>query len=126
MANRAGSTGATSTAVWRSSPLGRTIGAAADFYRLRVVRIDQGSEPELDWRDDVLYRHQEDPRVPAESVVFRVEAVSLDDDDDDDSASSLEDFRSSEEAYAFLEEAAEDLACLTKSRFEDRYGIPTA
>ena len=95
------------------------IGQASDFYRLRVTRVDDSVEPDLEWREDILYRRPAS-EVPAESVVYRVEAVSV---DNDESAWPLEDFTDSEEAYAFLESAAEDLASLTKSRFDERYAI---
>ena len=43
--------------------MAEVIGGADEFYRLRVTRVDEGEPPDLEWRDDVLYR-----RPPEESL----------------------------------------------------------
>ncbi|MBI5232447.1 MAG: hypothetical protein HY876_09825, partial [Coriobacteriales bacterium] len=55
------------------------IGPAEDFWRLRLIRVDAEDEPDLEWRDDVLYREQQSA-APQAASVWRVEAVRLDDD----------------------------------------------
>lgn len=98
-----------------------TFGEAADFYRLRVMRLDDAAAPDLEWRDDVLWRSTP-ASAPADMVSFRVEAVAV----DDETAHPLADFATSEEAHAWMQAAEEDLAEMTKSEFEatyvDRYG----
>jgi len=95
----------------------RIIGNADEFYRLRVMRVDEGDSPDLDWRDDILWR-----RPPKESVsegeVYRVEAVEI---EDEDVVASLAEFGTSEEAYAWLETSEADLSEMTKSEFEETY-----
>jgi hypothetical protein len=93
------------------------IGAAEDYYRLRVMRVDDTNEPDLEWREDILYR-----RPPAQHVDeaerYRVEAVTIAAEDE---VTVLGSFDSPEEAYEALAAAEEDLAELTRSEFEGRY-----
>lgn len=93
------------------------IGGAADFYRLRVIRYDESDEPDLEWRDDILYR-----TPPAQQVqeydVWRVEAVDV---DDDDRVVALASFQTDDEARSFLSAVEEDLAVMTRSEFERTY-----
>jgi hypothetical protein len=93
---------------------------ASDFYRLRVTRIDVTDEPELDWRDDILYR---EPPAEAtdEEEDWRLEAVAL----EDDSAFEIAQFTEQDQAHALFEAVQEDLETMTKSVFEDHY-ITTA
>lgn len=97
--------------------MGKAIGAAADFYRLRVMRVDESDELDLEWRDDILYR-----RPPSQSVDeyerYRVEAVAL---DDEDAIVSLGAFDSVADAHEALNAAQDDLDELTRSEFEERY-----
>jgi len=55
--------------------VGRTIGAASDFYRLRVTRLNEPDEPDLEWRDDILYREPPHQRM-GEIESYAIEAVS--------------------------------------------------
>ena len=97
--------------------MGKAIGSASDFYRLRVIRVDATDGLDLEWRDDILYR-----RPPAddtsESHSFTVEAVVL---DDDDVSVALATFAQAEDAYAWLEDACDALGEMTKSEFEESY-----
>lgn len=93
------------------------IGAAGDYYRVRIMHLDTVDSPDFEWREDILYRRREvDP--PVESDQFRVEAVALDDEDD---VTSLGVFDAAEDAYEALAAAADDLTALTRSEFEERY-----
>jgi len=93
------------------------IGDASDFYRLRLTRLDVTDEPDLEWRDDILYR--EPPRQPLSAEAqWRVEAVSVDDDED---VTLIAMFDDADEARAFVESAQEDLEQMTRSAFEERY-----
>lgn len=93
------------------------IGRADDFYRVRVMRVDDGDVPELDWRDDILYRRPTDA-TPEEFDTWRIEAVDV---DDDENVTVLSSFASAEEAHEELETIAEDLAAMTRSEFENTY-----
>jgi hypothetical protein len=92
------------------------IGSASDFYRLRVTRIDVTDEPELDWRDDILYRDAP-VEVTDEEEDWRLEAVCL----EDDCAHEIAQFTEQDQALALLEGVQDDLNEMTKSAFEDRY-----
>ncbi len=101
--------------------MGRIIGAAQDFYRLRVTRLDDTDEPDLEWREDILYRTPP-VTVPGENEDWILESVTLDDAEE---VTRIGCFGSAEEAHAALESATESLEELTKSQFEDRYHAGT-
>jgi len=90
------------------------IGLAADFYRIRLRRVDAGGAPDLDWRDDVLYREAAVDR-PGEQLLFVVEAVAL---DEPDRAYPLGSYADYEAAIDLRARAEEDLGELTRSQFE--------
>lgn len=93
------------------------IGAAKDFYRLRLMRVDDADAPVFDWREDILWRRPEVVPVD-EREVCRVEAVSL---DDSEHVIIIGTFECSSDAYEALSSAEEELDELTRSEFEDRY-----
>lgn len=96
--------------------MARIIGAASDFYRLRVTRVAEPDEPDLEWRDDILYR--EPPRQHLGDVEsYAVEAVAT----DDETVHVIALYESNAEAYTALEGIYEDLEELTRSEFESRY-----
>lgn len=97
--------------------MARTIGRAADFFRVRVIRIDATDAVEFDWRDDILYRRPPEDR-PDEEEAFQVEAVLL---DNDDVVAPIATFVDGDAAHAFLEQCEGDLEEMTKSEFEARY-----
>ena len=95
----------------------KSIGSAADYYRLRVMIVDTADEVDLEWRDDILYR-----RPPAAAIVdeagYTVEAVLL---DDEDTTFTLATFADTGGAHEWLRAREEDLAEMTKSEFEDAH-----
>lgn len=95
----------------------KIIGAASEFYRLRVTRIDATEEPAFEWREDILYRS---PSVesPEEREEWVVEAVTL---DDEERVTALARFTDPDEAHEYLVSAGDDLDDLTKSQFESAY-----
>ena len=97
--------------------MGRVIGAAGDFYRLRVTRLDVSGEPDLEWRDDILYREPPATRL-AEGESYVLEAIST---EADETAFEIARYADSDQAHEAMTRVAEDLEELTKSRFEDRY-----
>lgn len=100
--------------------VGKTIGAASDFYRLRITMMDQSEEPDLDWRDDILYRKPPVERL-VEGEAYAIEAVRLDDEED---VSPVAIYGSADEAHAALDGVEDDLLELTRSEFEERYFEP--
>ncbi len=93
------------------------IGQAADFYRLRLTRLEELSGLDFEWRDDILYRQP--PRSDVhEEEVWIVEAVEL---DDEDVVRELGRFATRDHAEDLLQEAQEALDEMTRSRFEARY-----
>jgi hypothetical protein len=95
----------------------KAIGNATDYYRLRVIRMDESDTPEMEWREDILWRRPPSQHIE-EVDLYRVEAVSLDDDDD---VTALATFESADDAADAIEEAQEALGEMTKSEFEDTY-----
>ena len=96
------------------------IGLAADFYRVRITRLDDAGDFDFDWRDDILYRRTAgDPDTG--TVTYRVEAVGL---DDPDATWLLYETADREDALGFLADAEEDLGEITRSRFEEKYFPP--
>ena len=95
----------------------KPLGDAADFYRLRVTRLDDSQMPDLEWRDDVLWRRPRTPQ-PEEYVVYRVEAVDV---DDDEKVTPLASFGTVAEAHDALDAAQADLEELSRAKFEERY-----
>ncbi len=97
--------------------MSKSIGNAADFYRLRVMTVDTTDAVDLEWRDDILYR-----RPPAETIVdeaaYTVEAVLL---DDEDTTFTLGSFPDRGAAHEWLKSREEDLAEMTKSEFEGAF-----
>jgi hypothetical protein len=90
------------------------IGLAADFYRIRLRRLDAPAEADLEWRDDILYR--EPPQGGSGPLlVYVVEAVDV---DDLESAHPIGSFSAYEEALGLQAKVSEDLAELTRSQFE--------
>jgi hypothetical protein len=94
------------------------IGAAKDYFRLRVTRLTQADAPEFEWREDILYREPPGMADDVESTYHRVEVVAL---DDDERVVAIGVFESIQDASEASETAAEDLESLTRSEFEERY-----
>jgi hypothetical protein len=96
---------------------GKEIGMAADFYRLRVIQMDAGDLPDLEWREDILYR-EPPTSEPREYEAYVVQAVNL---ESEDAVTALATFSEHEQAHEWLEGAEDDLRDLTRSEFEARY-----
>jgi hypothetical protein len=95
-------------------------GDASEFYRLRVVKVDDADAPDLQWRDDILYR---EPPVQAveEYAVYRVEVMSV---IDDEVVASLGEYETEDEARDVLAETQDRLDDMTKAQFDAQYVEP--
>lgn len=102
--------------------MSRIIGAADEFWRLRLSRVDSTTDVDFEWHDDILYR---EPRLrPIGDVEsWNVEAVRI---DDYEAIVQVASFKEREEAEAFYERACEDLTEMTKIQFEESYLSPTS
>jgi hypothetical protein len=98
----------------------RVIGAAGDFWRLRLTRLDTVDGLDFEWHDDILYRA---PQVQdtKEVEVWVVEAVGIDDFETIIRVASFRDRVSAEHFYA---NASDDLQEMTKGQFEETYLTP--
>lgn len=95
----------------------KIIGAAEEFWRARITRVDTTEGFDFEWHDDILYR---EPQVdPGDEVeVWHVEAMSL---EGDERLARLRSFGDRESAEVFLDSVREDLAAMTKAQFEEAY-----
>ncbi len=94
----------------------RVFGKAGDFYRLRVLKLNEESSPELDWHDDILFK-----KPPVEEVRcyewYVLQAVSIDSEE----AHPIRRFEDSSEAMRGRDKVDEFLRELTKQEFESRF-----
>lgn len=95
----------------------KAFGAASDFYRLRITRMDDSDSPDLEWRDDILWRRPPADE-PGEYELWRVQAVAV---ADEENATTLGVFEDPNDAHEALASTEEDLAALTVAQFEERY-----
>lgn len=95
----------------------RVIGAADEFWRLRLTRVDATSAPDFEWRDDVLYRDAPSQEV-AEAEVWNVEAVAT---EDYETIVCIASYDSAADARTFMERVSADLTEMTKHQFEEAY-----
>jgi hypothetical protein len=93
------------------------IGAADEFWRLRLTRVDTTEDLNFEWREDILYRETRQAALD-ELEIFQIEAVRL---DDSDSVTCLARFFEREDAEKYLSEARVDLSEMTRAGFEDAY-----
>ena len=94
----------------------KVIGAADEFWRLRLTRVDT-LDLDFEWHEDILYREPPAPDLD-EVEVYQVEAVRL---GGADAVHCLARFYDRAEAEEYLTAARDDLATLTKAQFEDAY-----
>lgn len=100
----------------------RIIGAADEFWRLRLTRVDTVDAFNFEWHEDILYRQPIVEKV-AEVELWHIEAIRL---DDYEARVLLGSFETREGAERFYSQASESLAELTKSQFETQYMTPAA
>lgn len=97
--------------------MAKVIGPAVEFFRLRLIHIDQGGDSEFEWRDDVLWR-DEPVSFAAESDAWVLQAITL---DEAEAVLPIASFGERDEALAALEEATADLEAMTRTEFEGEY-----
>lgn len=96
----------------------KTFGKASDFYRARILTLDEETPPDFDWREDVLYREP-----PGEKKAIKrnytVQIVDLDTRNDQ----IVNKFSNRNDAESILVKIDEDLRELTKMEFEKKYDL---
>lgn len=99
----------------------KVIGAADEFWRLRLTRVDTTEELDFEWHPDILYR---EPHIKdaAEVEQWNVEAIRTEDYDTVIQVASFDDRAVAEQ---FFTRAEEDLRDMTKSQFEETYLTPS-
>lgn len=94
----------------------KIFGKALEFYRLRLQQVSEEAELDMDWSDSVLYRSQ--PRFEGKTTTyFQVQAVLI----DSNKTFDLKRFLNKKEAVSFQKRANEELAILTKKKFEEKF-----
>jgi hypothetical protein len=53
----------------------KALGAASDYYRVRIMHVDDSDSPDFEWRDDIRTFEE---RADAEEAVAAAEADILD------------------------------------------------
>lgn len=98
--------------------MSKGIGAASDYYRVRVTRVTEADAPEFEWREDILWREPAAAEAAVEHDLHRIEVIAL---DDDENVTTIGVFDTMQDASEAFETASEDISALTRSEFEDRY-----
>lgn len=94
----------------------KKFGRALDFYRLRLVKINEEDGLDFDWDSEILYRPPKD-YIFITKTYFVVQAVNL----DTKAVYELKRFTRGEQALRFKDKAEEWLRELTKKEFENRF-----
>jgi len=98
--------------------LAKTFGKASDFYRVRILTLDEETPPDFDWREDILFR-----KPPGEKRAIKrrytVQVVDLDTRNDQ----VIKAFPNRHVAESALIMIDEDLRELTKMEFEKKYDL---
>ena len=94
----------------------KVFGRASDFYRLRVIKVAEDSDVDLNWRADILYRQPASAPMTIKTW-YVVQAISI----DDESPHNLKRFTTGEAAMRFKDRIEDLLRELTKQQFEDRF-----
>lgn len=94
----------------------RVFGKAVDFYRLRVLKVNEESGPELAWHDDILFKKPPADELRSEEW-YVLQAVSIDSEE----AFPIRRFDDGDEAMRNRDKVDELLYELTKQEFESRF-----
>jgi len=98
--------------------LRKIFGKADDFYRARVLTLEEEVMPDFDWRDDILYRAPEEYRSRTKKK-YCLQVVEL----DTRKNQILKQYSDKREANEALAEIEENLKELTKMEFEKKYDL---
>lgn len=99
--------------------MGKTFGKAVDFYRARVLTLEEEMPPDFYWREDILYRKPEEKGSSKIKTSYCLQIVEL----DSRKHQVLNEYTDKKEAHQALIKIQEDLAELTKMEFENKHDI---
>lgn len=94
----------------------KTFGKANDFYRIRVIKVNEDSEPDLQWSEDILIRKPKNHEGKTK-VWYLVQAVGV----DSEQVFTIRRFKSGNSATRFREKAGELIKESTKHEFEQSF-----
>lgn len=98
----------------------KAFGMANDFYRTRVIKYDEKTPPEFEWRDDILYRQP--PGFKEETdIKYLLQILTIDNKD----KYILLTFKTQNKAFLKKKQVDEDIEELTKLEFERKYKFLT-
>ena len=92
------------------------IGGADEFYRARIIEVDEIEPEPFEWRDDIFLTRNRPPRTH-EHILYRVQVVQ----GDSDVSLTLAEVDDLPGAEALLAEVKADLGQMTKHRFDEKY-----
>lgn len=101
----------------------RLFGKASDFYRLRIITLEEEPRIDFDWDEEILYRSQpssapeERQPSPKTRLHYIVQLVKFDSEE----AITLKKFNKKEEALRYKTRVEESLTQETKSEFDSRF-----
>lgn len=96
----------------------KIFGKADDFYRARILTLEEDVPPDFDWRNDILYRSPSQYRGGT-SIKYCLQIVDL----DSNKNHIFKKYASRKEAERVLKTIKEDLKELTKMEFEKKYDL---
>jgi hypothetical protein len=96
----------------------KVFGDASDFYRVRVIKIEETEMPDFDWEEDVLIKKPK-IEIPDSKVKFCVQIVSV----DERKIFPITSFKSETRAKLAKRKIEEDIWELTKNQFEKKYNL---
>ncbi len=96
----------------------KVFGNAKDFYRVRIIVINEETPQDFEWRDDILYASKGDINGNTKRA-YLVQIVTL----DEGKAVFAQIFEKKREANQNLRKMEEDLDDLTKMEFDKKYSI---
>ncbi len=94
----------------------KVFGKADDFYRARILTLEEEMFPDFDWRDDILYRSPSKERSEMRKQ-YCLQIVELDTKKD----RIVKEYTDRREAERALRSIEHDLSELTKIEFEGKY-----
>ena len=98
-------------------PQSKLFGFARDYYRVRLIRVDEELPDDLEWRNDILYTSPK--AYPSKlKITYRLQVLTLDNNLHEPAI-----LQSKKAAKKRLRRIEGDLQELTKMQFDDKYGI---
>lgn len=94
----------------------KTFGTANEFYRARVISIEEILPSPFEWREDVLFGEGMDAQ-PTVKKEYQLQVVAT----EGDTVHTLDSYPDKRKAEVLFRRVEEDLGELTKMQFEKKY-----